>query len=189
VLAIGVPENDFSRSMGIAWLDDVGLQKARSVEPDITYLGPRYDVALLRYYLALWQTHPKEMLEVYYLKFSTSGTDMLMILRGSPGLVGWTLRALLTPLSYVPNGLWLLAFNFLIAAGSLNVFLRRGTASAFVMTLLSLAACLVQIESGLVYSLFTNQYHNYLAFYEVFLSLLGVQLLTNAAGVLLKINA
>jgi hypothetical protein len=185
VLAISVPENEFSRRMGITWLDEVGRQKALGVDPDAVYLGPRYDKALLTYYRALWRQYPLEMLGVYRLKFSTAGTHMLAVLRGAPG----PLRMLLAPLSLAPSGIWLLGFYALIATGSLWLFVRDGATPMFVMVLLSGMACLAQIESGLIYSLFYYQYHNYLAFFAIFISLLGAQALVNAVALVVRRGA
>ena len=179
VLSIAVPENDLSRQLGIAWLDEVGRQKALGVDPQAEYLGPRYDRALLQYYRNLWKEHPREMLGLYRLKFSAVGMDMLAVLRGSPGMDGRLIRLLLAPISYAPNGLWLLGLYVSIVLGSLVVFVKSGNPLAFTLGLLSLAACLAHIEAGTIYSLFVSQYHNYLAFYVVFLSLVGLQAAVN----------
>lgn len=184
VLSIAVPENDLSRQLGITWLDEVGRQKALSVDPEASYLGPRYDAALIRYYRSLWRTYPRRMLGLYRLKFSVTGMDMLDVLRGSPGLNGRLIHMLLTPISYVPNGLWLLALYSAVALGSVAVFARTHNLLAFTLGLLTLAACLAHAEAGLIYSLFVSHYHNYLAFYVVFLSLLGLQ-----AGMNLSVSA
>ena len=56
----------------------------------------------------------------------------------------------------------------------------------FVLALLSLAACLAHVESGLIYSLFVPQYHNYLAFYVLFLSLVGLQCATNLSWLIIR---
>jgi hypothetical protein len=184
VLALAVPENALSRAMGIRWADEVGPVLAEKMDPGVPFLGPRYNAALLQYYAALWRTHTREMLEVYYLKFSVSGSDMLRVLRASPGPAGWAVSVLLTPLSLLPNGLWILGLYAAIAYGSLSCYRRRERPAVFVLALLSLAACLVQVESGLIFSIFVKQYHNYAVFYALFLSLLGAQGLANAAWVL-----
>jgi hypothetical protein len=184
VLALAVPENAFSRAMGIRWADEVGPQIAERVDPGVPFLGPRYNAALLYYYATLWRTHTREMFAVYVLKFAVSGSDMIRVLRTSPGLVGWGVSVLLTPLALLPNGLWILGLYAAITFGSFALYYRRDLPAAFALALLSLAACLVQVESGLIFSIFVKQYHNYAAFYALFLSLLGVQGLANAAWVL-----
>jgi hypothetical protein len=184
VLALAIPENALSREEGIRWADEVGPSIAARVDPGVTFMGPRYNAALLRYYGGLWRTHTRAMLAVYVLKFSTAGSDMLRVLRRSPGTIGWAVGMLLTPMTMLPNGLWILGFYIAITVGALTVYYTRGVPAAFAMALLSLAACLVQIESGVIFSIFVKQYHNYAAFYMLFLSLLGVQLLVNAAWAL-----
>ena len=175
VLALAVPENDLSRAVGIRWADEVGPQIAERIDPGAPFPGPRYNSALLRYYADLWRAHPRAMLATYGLKFRTSGSDMLAVLRRSPGSVGWAVSVLLTPLALLPNGLWLLGLYAAITAGAFVVHYTRNAPAAFVMGLVSLAACLVQIESGVIFSVFTKQYHNYAEFYALFVSLCGVQ--------------
>jgi hypothetical protein len=184
VLALAVPENSFSRAMGIRWADEVGPQLAARVDPGVPFLGPRYNSALLRYYGRLWRTHPREMFAVYALKFSLSGSDMLRVLRASPGAVGWGVSVLLTPLAQLPNGFWILGLYATILLGSLALYYRRDCPAAFGLALLSLAAVLVQVESGVIFPVFVKQYHNFAAFYALFLSLLGVQAMANAAWAL-----
>jgi hypothetical protein len=182
VLAVSVPDNDFSRREGITWLDEVGRQKALAVDPTASYLGPRYDHALLQYYKTLWSTHPREMLGVYRLKFSVTGTHMLTILQGGPGTSGRVIRLLLTPLSHVPNGIWLLGLYVAIAFCSAGLFVRNGAPQWFVLALLSLAAVLAHLEASVIYSLYFAPYHAYLAFWAIFSTLLAVQAVVNAGG-------
>ena len=66
-----------------------------------------------------------------------------------------------------------------ITIGALATYYRRNEPAAFVLALLALAACLVQAESGIIFSIFVKQYHNYAAFFALFLSLLVVQVLAN----------
>jgi hypothetical protein len=180
VLSISVPENEFSRREGITWLDEVGRQKALSVDPTAAYLGPKYDGALLRYYANLWKSYPRDMLRLYGLKFSVAGMDMIGVLRGSPGLDGRIVHHLLTPVSHLPNGLWLFALYLAAATGTMALFLISGSVAAFIAALLSGAAVLAHIEAGVIYSLFIVHYHNYLIFYVVFLSAAVLQAAVNA---------
>ncbi len=180
VLALAVPENDFSRAQGIRWADEAGPEIAQRVDPAATFMGPRYNAALLAYYRGLWRTHPGDMLRVYWLKFSVAGADMLRVLRASPGVAGHGVSVLLTPLALLPNGVWMLALYTAIGAASFVRYYRRGAPAAFALGLLTLAACLVQVESAITFSIFVKQYHNYAAFFAMFLSLAGVQGLVNA---------
>lgn len=183
VLALAVPESDFSRSQGIRWADEVGPEVAERVSPGVPYLSDGYNAALLSYYASLWQTHTQEMLGVYYLKFSTAGADMVQVLRRSPGLAGWGVSALLAPLAILPSGVWHLALYVLITIGGFLTYVRRHEPAAFVLALTSLAACLIQLETGIIFSIFVKQYQNYAAFYALFLSLLGVQVLGQSCWV------
>jgi hypothetical protein len=181
VLALAIPENAFSREQGIHWLDEVGPRLAARVDPGADFMGPRYNAALLQFYRMLWRTHPREMLGVYRLKFSVAGADMLRVLRRSPGSAGWAIGVLLTPLGLLPDGFWLLGVYAATAGGAFIVYYRHNRTAAFALGLLSAAACLVHLESAIIFSIFVKQYHNLLAFYVLFLSLLGAQALVNAA--------
>lgn len=182
VLALGVPENDFSRAQGIRWADEVGPQIAERVSPGVAYLSDGYNAALLSYYASLWRTHPREMFGVYYLKLSTAGADMLQVLRRSPGVAGWGVSVLLAPLALLPSGVWLLGVYTLLTCGGLAVYYRGNDPAAFVLALLSLAACLVQLESALIFPIFVKQYQNYAVFYALFISLLGVQVIAQSGS-------
>jgi hypothetical protein len=181
VLALGVPPNDLSRREGIEWRDAAGAEIALRMSPDARYLGPKYDEVLLRYYVGLWKRQPGEMLGVYVLKFKIAGQQMIGMLRGSSGLTGRLTRILLTPLGWLPNGLWLLAVYVACAAGAAAVFVRRRSVAAFALALLAASAVLLQIESGVIMPFYVPNYHNYLAFFSVFLMLLLAQAMVDAA--------
>ena len=85
-----------------------------------------------------------------------------------------------TCLSSARAGL-VLAFYALVTVWAFAVYCRRHEPAAFVLALLSLAACLVQVESGIIFSIFVKQYHNYAVFYALFLSLLGAQAIGQVA--------
>ncbi len=188
VLALAVPENPLSRELGIEWADAAGPRIASQVDPGVPFLGARYNAALLKYYTALWQTRARDMAAVYYLKFSVAGEDMLRVLRASPGAAGWGVMVLLTPLGWLPSGIWLLGLYIMTTLGSFAFYDRTGEPAALVLALLSLAACLVQVEAGMIFSIFVKQYHNYAAFYALFVSLLGVQAVGNGASWLVAGN-
>jgi hypothetical protein len=179
VLALAVPENPLSRELGIEWSDATGPRLAEQVDPGVPFLGPRYNAALLTYYSTLWRTRASDLAAVYYLKFSVAGADMLRVMRASPGMAGWGVMVLLTPLGLLPSGVWLLVLYGAITVAAFAVYYRRNEPAALVLALLTLAACLVQAESGIIFSIFVKQYHNYAAFFALFLSLLAVQALAN----------
>lgn len=181
VLALAVPENPLSRELGIEWSDPIGPRLASQVDPGVPFLGARYNAALLQYYAALWRTRARDMAAVYYLKFSVAGADMLRVLRASPGVAGWGVMVLLTPLSWLPSGIWLLGLYAMTTLGAFAFYYRKGEPAALVLALLSLAACLTQVEAAMIFSIFVKQYHNYSAFYALFVSLLAVQAVANAA--------
>src|SRR5262249_16066283 len=50
---------------GIRWLDTIVDDLAKRMDPQATYLGPRYEAALRAYYFQLWRRYPREMLQIY----------------------------------------------------------------------------------------------------------------------------
>lgn len=181
VLALSTPPNELSRELGIQWLDDVGAEKALSVDPEAYFLGPRYESALFAYYRSLWASRPWQMLQVYRLKFAAVGPDMLADLRHRTWLIDFGADRLLAPIAWLPNGLWILALYAAITAAAILRCIRKGSPAAFVVALLGAAAVLLQIEAGMTYSLWVPHYHTYLAFFAVLASLAGAQVVVNAA--------
>src|SRR5262249_44260309 len=68
VLGLALPETPFSHREGIRWDDSVGLELARRMIPEATYLGPLYEKGLWRYYFHLWKEFPRDVLGVYAAK-------------------------------------------------------------------------------------------------------------------------
>jgi hypothetical protein len=173
VLALGLPESDFSRARRITWLDATGERIALEMDPQAAYLGPRYNAALMSYYTGLWKSDPGGMIGVYAFKFSVAGAHMLRSIREQPGeqLVAW----LVWPLAMWSNGIWLLGFFALLTVAALVTYVKYDSPRAFAFALLGIAACLVHAESGVICSLYAPMYHNYLAWFALFLPLLGLQ--------------
>lgn len=180
VLSLAQPPNDLSRREGIAWLDESGQRLALRVDPTATYLGPRYDAALFRYYVGLWRAHPGEMARIYLTKFRLAGMDVVRNLRQAQGVLGRAARVLLAPLVLLRNGLWLAMVVAGVALWGVWRFTRDGVPLAWLAGLLSVAALLLWVESAVIYPFYVLNYHNYLAFYVFFLALLGAQVVVNA---------
>jgi hypothetical protein len=180
VLSLAQPPNELTRREGISWLDESGQKLALRVDPTATYLGPRYDAALYRYYFGLWRAHPIEMARIYLTKFRLSGSDVVRGLRQSQGVLGKAARVLLAPLGLLPSGLWLAAVVATATAWGVRRAAADGLPIAWLAALLGAAALLLQIESALIYPFYVLNYHNYLAFYVFFLALFGGQLLLDA---------
>jgi hypothetical protein len=175
VLSLGVPQNDLSRREGIDWLDAAGIHLAQRMIPDAVYLGPTYDEALFKYYRYLWKTYPREMTRVYIAKFSLTGSHMLTIISAGGGSLARVKRLLVAPLRLLPNGIWLLALYAAIATVSAVLALRNRSAAAFALSLLSIAACLLHVESAVIMPLYVPNYHNYLACYAELICLFAWQ--------------
>jgi hypothetical protein len=76
VLGLANPESDLSRREGIEWDDRIGLTLARRINPEVTFLGPRYEPALARYYVRLWRRYPLEMVRLYWAKITLAGNGV-----------------------------------------------------------------------------------------------------------------
>lgn len=184
VLALSAPPNDLSRELGITWLDSVGAEKALSVDPEAGFLGPKYDAALFAYYKQLWMTRPWDMLGVYWLKFGVVGPDMIGDLRLRNWLIDLDYFQLLAPMAWLPDGHWIFALYALLTLAALAAFARRPGPVSFGVVLLGTATVLLEVEAGLIYSEWVPQYHAYLAFSCLFVSLAGLQAAANGVTAL-----
>jgi hypothetical protein len=169
VIALAIPESDFSRGEGITWSDGAANAIALREQPGVTYLSVEYERALLRYYARLWRERTSEMLDVYRVKSQTAGKHMLAALRGENGARGRILNAALAPLDRLPNGIWLFVLYAGIAVASWRrAWQRPGAATALVY--LSIAAVLLQMEAAIVMSEYVVNYQAYLAFFCIFIT-------------------
>jgi hypothetical protein len=97
VLGLANPPNELSKREGIEWDDAKGLELARRVSPNVTYLGPGYETALFTYYRQLWRNYPGAMEKIYFNKmFAATGAvfDFLSQRGERPGTVlFWTSKS------------------------------------------------------------------------------------------------
>lgn len=170
VLALGVPESDLSRREQIRWSDAVGLNVARRIDPAVLYLSPGYERALFTYYRGLWEQHTGEMVGVYVSKAKVTGKAMIAYQRTRPGRIGRIIRLILGPLDLFPNGLFYFGL-YVSVAGVALVFALRGALWAQVLAFLASAAVMLHVESAIIMSLYIPNYHSYLAFFAVFISI------------------
>ena len=170
VLGLGVPESDFSRREQIEWSDAVGLHVARRVDPDVLYLSPDYERALFTYYRGLWERHPAEMAGVYVSKAKVAGKAMIAYQRTRPGRIGGLIALILGPLDLFPNGFFYFGL-YVAVAGVALVLAIRGAVWAQLLAFLASAAVLLHLESAIIMSLYIPNYHSYLAFFAVFISI------------------
>lgn len=185
VLGLAVPENDLSRREGIQWNDETGFALAKRVEPDVTYLGPRYESALVEYYRRLWAAYPRDMAAVYWGKLRATGDEVFL----SAARVGEQFRLPRAPAEWLhrwTNGLVL----FALAGGALALAFRQhllhGSGLTLTIALISLAALVSLVEAFLIYSVFVGMYYSILLFFVFFLVLVALQsaldLAARAAG-------
>jgi hypothetical protein len=167
VIALAIPESDFSRREGITWSDGAANAIALREQPGVAYLSVEYENALFKYYARLWRERTSEMLTVYLLKGQTAGKHMLEVLRGRTGREGVIVNTALAPLDWLPNGFWLLSLYTGVAVTSwFRAWRRPGSAIALVY--LAAAAVLLQIEATIVMSNYVVNYQSYLAFFCIF---------------------
>jgi hypothetical protein len=90
VLGLGVLPNPLADREGIKWDDGAGLERAKQIDPNVTYLGPTYDLALRSYYFQLWKRYPWEMVGIYSKGiFETSRTISFAFLGNLARIVIW----------------------------------------------------------------------------------------------------
>jgi hypothetical protein len=174
VLGVSVPENDLSRREGIQWNDMVGFALARRTIPNVVYLGPEYETALLRYYKGLWRDHPREMAQIYFQKLRASGTEVFL----SAGVVGAQFALPAAPaqwLDRVTNGLVLFGLAIVVFGAALAVHLRGGGNRMLILALLALCALASLVEAFLTYSIFVAIYYSVLLFFVWFVPLTILQ--------------
>ncbi len=175
VLGVAVPENDFARRMGIRWDDINGLELAQRIDPEATYLGPRYESALWRFYFRLWRRHPLEMCGVYWFKFLRTAQGLSSSIRVVGIVPGFSAsRSRLA--DRLLQGLPLYSVAVLMTVFSLWAAARRGSRVLFLVGLLSVAACGVLLESTIIMTTFVGTYYSYLLFYFLFIPAAAAQI-------------
>ena len=177
VLSLALPPNPLSNREGIMWEDAVGLRLARRVNPAATYLGPEYEPALFRFYFELWRREPFDMLRLYRDKFKMAGKDMIDRMAGPNAATPRAIATVLWPLTWAPNGLWLLAACIVTGVATARRAWVTGSLLATVVVFMSVAGTMLLVESGMIVSHFAMMYHNYLFYYAVFMMLTAYGLL------------
>ena len=167
VIALSIPESEFSRREGLTWTDGAANAIALREQPGVAYLSVEYENALLRYYTRLWRERSGEMIGVYLLKGKTAGKHMLRVLRDRTGREGRIVRIALGPLNRLPNGLWILGLYLIVASASfVRAWQRPGAAT--VLVFLAIGATMLQIEATIVMSEYVVNYQSFLAFFCMF---------------------
>jgi hypothetical protein len=174
VLGLAVPENDLSRREGIQWDDMVGFALARRAIPEVTYLGPRYEEALLKYYRGLWRQHPGDMVRVYVAKLRSDGDEVFLSAAriGSayaiPAVIGESLHK-------ATNGFVLVLLALGVCGGSLIRHLAGRGDRLLIFSLVALAALTSLAEGFVTYSIFVGIYASILLYFIFLVSLLLIQ--------------
>lgn len=174
VLGLGYPETALSRREGIAWDDMIGLTLARKTTPDVTYLGPTYEQALLKYYGRLWRRHTGLMLDAYAHKLRSAGTEVFL----SAALVGTQFGIPRWPAERLhawTNGIVLMLLCAAMFAVPFRAHLRSDAPLPLAAALVGLTGCFVILESFLTLSIFVAMYFSFLLFTVFFAWLWLVQ--------------
>ncbi|HVZ23084.1 MAG TPA: hypothetical protein VG871_18555 [Vicinamibacterales bacterium] len=181
VLGLGVPENELSRREGIQWNDEVGLAIAKRVVPDVAYLGPHYDTALLEYYGGLWRREPREMLSVYLLKLRSTGSGVFLSAANVAtrylvphGIGEW--------LDRLTNGVVLVGLALAMFVVGVWRYSRGAGNRLLIVSLLGLTALASFWESWMTYSLYVGLYFSIQLFFVFFAALVAIQAAVDAAA-------
>ena len=177
VLGLAFPPNPLATREDIKWDDSVGLELARRVDPNATYLGPTYERALFSYYFGLWKKFPLEMLNIYILKFGVAGTGIRPQTKLYIGpLAYWTLMPVTWLLA--SGWLWLLS---LIAVGLVGAFLfvRFGAPAALAAAFFGASGVMLLSEHAIILPAFNFAHFGALAEWAFLFSLELNQLIVN----------
>lgn len=159
VLSLALPPNPFAQSQGIHWLDRVGQDLARRVDPDAVYLGSTYETALWKYYRDLWRDHPREMAGIYLLKWQTAGREPLGYIRTQKTMA----FAAIQPIRWLYNGIGVALAWAGIMTWALSAR-RPDPAVALGVALTAAFGLLLLVESAMIYSTWNPFYHAPLVF-------------------------
>ncbi|MGI9301726.1 MAG: hypothetical protein ACR2RB_03325 [Gammaproteobacteria bacterium] len=182
VLGLAWPENELSRAEGIEWNDGLGLELARRIDNDVTYLGPTYEQALFTYYAKLWFFYPERMRAVYEAKLRMAGRNgvdyLLGKLRQKNDMASKLQRLLLWPITLFPDGFALFLAYLAICAATLLLwcFHRARSDIAYVLLALAGAATLLHLEAAIIIPVFNPSHQSYLMFWFYMVGILVFQL-------------
>jgi hypothetical protein len=152
----------------------VGFALARRAVPEVTYLGPRYEEALLKYYKGLWRQHPGDMVRVYLAKLRSDGDEVFLSAAriGSafaiPTVIGESLHK-------ATNGFVLVLVALGVCAGSLIRYVAGRGDRLLIFSLVALAALTSLAEGFVTYSIFVGIYSSILLYFVFLVSLLLIQ--------------
>lgn len=176
VLSLALPANNLARREGIKWDDATGLDLARRLNRSVAYFGPGYSEALTSYYFHLWRRHPRAMIRIYSRKSAMAGRAVMDGVRGlRHGVI--LLAAALLPISWVPDGHWLLAVLVAATVAGLGGGLSTRSPRRIAIGALAGVLVLLQIESSIIVPEFSLQLHST---YLGLAAILGIALYTPA---------
>ncbi len=181
VLGLALPPNRFAEKEGIKWEDLVGLNLARKIDPEATYLGPTYEKALFSYYINLWIFHREEMVFLYQEKFRLAGRSILDAFWNKDILL---VKWLLWPFHFLQTGIAYLALWLIMFLVLLTLWLRKWISSGLAFFLISFcgSSILLFLESAIIMPYFVVAYHACLSLWMFFLGLLFIQGIINLFG-------
>jgi hypothetical protein len=178
VLSLALPENALSRREGIRWLDPVGVDLARRVDPNATYLGPTYERALLTYYSGLWRRYPREMLGIYLAKWRLSTTGSFAFVNANMSTIA---RRLTVPTRYVGSGIGFTVLFLLILIAAIYLGNRYSPGAGVLVATVAWTGFLVTLEAAIIMPYFYLQYHNGELFALFLTNLTVFQIIVNIA--------
>ena len=171
VLGLGITSNPLAEREGIKWEDAAAWQIAKRVDPNATYLGPKYDLALRSYYFQLWKRYPWEMVGIYYKAiFEVSRT------------MGFPLLGKLTQIVIWNGFVWFSILLSIVIGG--YFLLSLGPRLAMFTIVLAAALFGVSLEQAVVVPFFTVSYQASLV--VGFEALLAVLIVFAFASVILR---
>lgn len=178
VLGVSLPQNELSNAEGIRWSDTVGLDLARRVDPNVSYLGPTYESALTTYYWGLWRRHPRQMLGIYLTKWRLSTTDFVKFVNTDMSPLA---KRIMGPSRYVTSGIGFTILFIAITIAAVVLGKKYSPGAGILVATFAGTGFFVSLESAIVMPFFYLQYHNAQLLILFLINLVFFQIAVNAA--------
>jgi hypothetical protein len=177
VLGVALPENDLSNTEGIRWSDNVGLDLARRVDPNVSYQGPTYEAALATYYWRLWRGHTRQMLQIYLTKWRLSTTDLVKFVNADMSPLA---KGIIRPTRYVTSGIGFTILFIAVTIAAVLLGRQYSPGAGILVATLAGTGFLISLESAIVMPFFYLQYQNAQLLILFLINLAFFQILVNA---------
>jgi hypothetical protein len=179
VMGLAAPPSDFSRREGLEWNDSIGLQVARRIDPNATFLGPTYEGALYTYYFRLWREHPAEMRALYWRKLLAAGRGVFL---QASELAPRVVRRVYLVFADRANGLELIVGSLGVALAAFWRASRAASPRAVGVLAIATVTVMILAEAAIIFPTFFLAYHAWLLLVVAAAPAIALQIALDAAA-------